>query len=338
MTTKPIVSAIVPARNEEENIARAVESLATQPEIAEILVVNDQSTDRTGSILLSLRSQVPALRVIENFAPPPEGWTGKNWAASLGAAQAKEEWLLFTDADVVHLPGATAHALEGAKRNRAALVSYSPEQDMRTWWERAVIPFIYCRLAVHYSYARINDPLLPDAAANGQFLMIRRGVYNVVGGHTAVAGELVEDVALAQRVKKAGQPIYFASGQGIARTRMYSSFSAMWEGWKKNLYLLMGRSPTAAARELALVLPWIPLAMLCLGGVHRLLPLVGLVLLLGRHAGYALELRRNRFPLSVILYYLAGVFFYATALIASAWSCQRGRVLWKGREYSIGAR
>jgi len=334
----PFISAIVPARNEEQNIARCVESLAAQPEIAGIIVVNDQSDDSTGEILSKLKFQISHLAVVDNQEPPPAGWTGKNWAVALGAREAGSEWLLFTDADVQVLPGGAARALADAQRSGAALVSYSPEQAMPTWWERMVLPFIFTRLAAHFSYERVNDPRLPDAAASGQFLMISRMAYDAVGGHAAVAGEIVEDVALAQRVKAAGHRVHFGSGQGTARTRMYRTFPAMWEGWKKNLYLLVGHSPSAVARELFLVVPWIPLLLFVLGGFYRPLAAVGLFLLAGRHLGYALELRRNRFPVSLILYYPGALLFYSAVLLASAWSYRRGRVVWKGREYSVGGR
>src|SRR5271170_7603875 len=122
-----MVSAIIPARNEEATIARCVESLVPQAGLDEILVVNDQSSDSTAQILSRLAAAIPKLRVID--APPlPEGWMGKNFAVSLGAAAAKSDWLLFTDADTFHLPGSVLHALGDASQRHVALVSYSPEQ------------------------------------------------------------------------------------------------------------------------------------------------------------------------------------------------------------------
>ncbi len=153
-----IISAIVPARNEEKNIARAVESLAAQPEVGEIIVVNDQSSDGTASVLATLTTsgRMPKLRVIE-AGELPDGWVGKNHAASLGAQAARGDWLLFTDADAVHLAGSAAKALSDAARTGAAMVSYSPAQEMRTWWERALIPFVFVRLGQKYRYVQIND-------------------------------------------------------------------------------------------------------------------------------------------------------------------------------------
>ncbi len=137
---------------------------------------------------------------------------GKNYAVSLGAAQARGDWLLFTDADGVHLTGSTARALADAAASGAGLVSYSPEQETRTWWERALIPFVYTRLAQKFSYDAVNDPASPAAAANGQYLLIRREDYARIGGHAAVAGEVLEDVALARLAKQHGIRLHFASG------------------------------------------------------------------------------------------------------------------------------
>src|SRR5271165_1149664 len=214
MNPHPTVSSIVPARNEEATIVAAVESLAAQPEIKEIIVINDQSTDGTGALLLQLSSRFAQLRVLET-RELPAGWVGKNYAVSLGAAQATGDWLLFTDADGVHLPGSTARALADAAANGAGMVSYSPEQETKFWWEKALIPFVYTRLSRKYSYDEVNDPDLPAAAASGQYLMIRHADYMRIGGHAAVAGEVLEDVALARIAKQSGVGLYFASGSGI---------------------------------------------------------------------------------------------------------------------------
>ncbi len=326
------ISAIVPARNEADNLERVVRSLSRQPEIAEILVVNDQSTDGSRDVLARVAAEIPRLRVLEN-TELPEGWVGKNYAASLGATAARGDWLLFTDADTEHLPGAAARALEQARRCGAALVSYSPEQHTNTWWEQALIPFLYCRLAQLYSFAEVNDPDSPAAAANGQFLLIRRDVYEQIGGHAAVSSEVLEDVALAERVKRAGHRLWFAPGTGVVRTRMYTSFPAMWQGWTKNLLPLLGQRSVAA--ELAVVVPWLPLALLGLGGVHSLFFVLGLVLLAGRHAAYAAMLRQNRYPVRYVVYYLLAVLLYAAVLLNSARRYARGSVIWKGREYPV---
>lgn len=329
------LSAIIPARNEEDTIARAVRSLAGQPEIAEIIVVNDQSTDGTAAELARLRAEIPHLRVLET-QNLPAGWVGKNYAVSLGVAQASSPWLLFTDADAEHLPRSTAAALADAAATGAALVSYSPEQLTRTWWERSLVPFVYVRLAARYSFDAVSDPDSPQAAANGQYLMIRREAYETIGGHEAVAGEVLEDVALAQRAKAAGIPILFASGVGRVRVRMYRSFGSMWQGWSKNLYPLIGGTPRAASHELIVSVPWISLLALLLTPLRVVFGVLGLALLAGRHAAYAAALRRNRFPARYALYYVPGFLLYAAALLWSEVQYLRGTVAWKGREVRVG--
>jgi glycosyl transferase family 2 len=334
MNLHPSVSAIVPARNEEATIAAAVESLASQPEIQELLVVNDQSTDGTVEVLSQLSSRCAKLRVFET-KELPGGWVGKNYAASLGAAQATGDWLLFTDADGVHLPGSTARALADAETFRAGLVSYSPEQVTRAWWEKALTPFVYTRLSRKFSYAEVNHPESPVAAANGQYLLIRKDDYLKIGGHAAVAGEILEDVALARLAKQAGVRLHFGPGDGIMRVRMYPTFPAMWQGWTKNLYPLMGGTSRSVGRELFRVVPWIPALLLLLTPAHPILGALGAVLLAGRHAAYAADLRRNHFPGAFAVYYLPGAALYAAVLLASEMQYARGSVSWKGREYSV---
>src|SRR6202042_2137022 len=112
--------------------------------------------------------------------------------------------------------------------------------------------------AMRYSFDAVSDPDSPAAATNGQYLMISREAYDAIGGHESVAGEVLEDVALAKRAKDAGIRIVFAAGAGRVRVRMYRSFRAMWEGWSKNLYPLVGGTPRAVSHELIVAVPWIP--------------------------------------------------------------------------------
>jgi glycosyltransferase involved in cell wall biosynthesis len=329
------VTAIVPARNEEAVIEACIASLANQPEIAEILVVNDQSTDSTASVVRSLLEKIPNLRLLE-AGQLPDGWVGKNHALWVGVQEAKCPWLLFTDADAVHQRDSVCRSFQIAKEHDAALVSFSPEQIADTWYEKALIPFIYLRLAKRYSYEQVNDPKSPVAAANGQFLMMRRDVYDAIGGHSSVAGEVLEDVALAIRAKAAGHRLCFGPGKGIVRVRMYRSFQEMWQGWKKNLYRLMGGTPWAVFREMESSLPWIPILLIALGLRFPFLFFLGVLLLLARQTGYGLDLARNQYPFSFIFYYVPAVALYVAVLWASYRSHVNGRIQWKGREYSVG--
>ena len=273
----------------------------------------------------------------------PAGWTGKNYAVSIGAAVGQPVIGCFlTDADTYHLPGAARRALADASEHDAALVSYSPEQEMESFGERALIPFVFCRLAAHYSFARVNDPARPDAAANGQFLMLRRDAYEAIGGHASVAGQILEDVALARRVKHAGYEIFFTAPIGVVRTRMYRSFGAMWQGWTKNLYPLVGGKPSSVVLELIEASPILESLLVFslafyLGGGYapwtRGAPALVVGLALYGHLRYAIALARNRFPVFFVQYYLAAICLYPAALIVSWWKNTYGAVAWKGREY-----
>lgn len=324
----------MPARNEEAVIASCIESLALQREIGEILVINDQSTDKTAEIVRGLISKIPGLRLLETRDVPP-GWVGKNNAVFLGAKEAKSPWLLFTDADAELEPRATARALQIAQETSAALVSFSPEQITHTWYENALIPFVYSRLAKHFSYEAVNDPALPAAAATGQFLMIRRDAYDAIGGHASVASEVLEDVALAKRAKGAGFRLWFGSGEGIVRVRMYRSFRAMWQGWKKNLYLLVGGTPRALFSELESTIPWIPIVLILLGAKLPVAAFLGVCFLLLRQFTYGLEISRNHYAFKFIIYYVPAVALYGGVLWASYRGHLKGKVEWKGREVPV---
>lgn len=329
------VTAIVPARNEAATIAACVRALAAQVEVAEILVVDDESEDGTAGVVRGLMAAIPKLRLLESYGLPA-GWLGKNNAAWRGACEAGSRWLLFTDADTEVLPGAVARGLVVAEEVAAALVSFSPEQVTERWYEKALIPFVFCRLARRFSFADVNDPASQAAAANGQFLMIRRDVYDAVGGHGGVAGEVLEDVALARNAKVAGYRIWFGPGAGVARARMYRSFAGMWEGWKKNLYLLVGGSRPAVVREIFSAVPWIPFLLIAIGVGMPFALMAGVVLLLVRQAGYGLDLRSNQFRGGLILYYVPAVVLYAGVLWASYRAYVAGKVEWKGRVISVG--
>jgi glycosyltransferase involved in cell wall biosynthesis len=340
------VSVIIPARNEESNIARVVRSVASQEGVREILVVDDQSSDATAAILESLRREFPALRVMQTETLP-DGWTGKAHALALGAREASSDWLLFTDADTEHRPGSLKALLERAERAGADLLSLSPGQRVLAWWEKSVIPQVYVRLAKLYRFEDVSDPKSPAAAANGQYLLIRRDAYQRAGGHEAVRTEILEDVELARRVKAAGGRLIFLAGAEWVETRMYSSFRAMWQGWTKNLYLLYGGKLGrifAALAEVILLDVALPIAFLALclvmvfARANAALALATVVLFFAvvwRQWRYGSALQRLGFDLRLAPYGIPGAGLFALLLVNSVLAHRvRGSVGWKGRDYS----
>ncbi len=340
------VSVIIPARDEEANIERVVRSVAQQESVAEILVVNDQSSDRTGKILDRLKREFPKLRVL-NTDPLPEGWTGKAHAVTTGVRAARSEWLLLTDADTEHLAGSLHSLLDSARSQGLDLLSVSPGQETPTWWEKAVIPLVFVELARRFRFEDVSDPASPAAAANGQYILVRREVYERAGGHAAVRDEILEDVALAQRVKAAGGKILFQPGALWVRTRMYRTFGEMWRGWTKNLFLLyekdLGRIGAKIAELIAGdLLPNLAAPVLATflamerGGAAVGMILVGCILwALLRQMDYARRLANLGYDPALAMYKPIGAFLLALLFLNSAlahlWA---GKVYWKGRGYA----
>jgi glycosyltransferase involved in cell wall biosynthesis len=329
------VSVIIPARNEEASLGTCLESLVAQTGVAfEIIVVDDHSTDRTSEIAQSFAVRFSNLRVIE-AGPLPDGWTGKNNAVTAGGRVARGEWLLFTDADTVHLPGSLAGALKEAQDNHADLLSYSPEQIAVTFWEMAVLPVVFAELARQYPPAKVSDPTSPEAAANGQYILIKREAYDAVGGHAAIATEILEDVALARAVKRSGRKIRFRYAAEAVRTRMYRNWPQLRDGWTKNLALLFPKPGWLATRKffwwvfpfINLLLPFFKPAM-----VHHAWWLLPGSLVFASSAG---RMRRANFDLTMeFLGAIFGMPVFAYLLLRSKRAHRKGSVTWKDRTYS----
>jgi len=310
----PKVSIIIPARNEEVCLGDCLTSLVTQAGVVfEIIVVDDDSTDRTRTIAESFAG----VRVISP-GPLPSGWTGKNNAVVAGAKAARGEWLLFTDADTVHLPGSLARALAEAKENRAELLSYSPEQIVVTFAEKVVMPVIFAELASQYPPAKVRDQSSGVVAANGQYILVRRDAYESAGGHGAAADKILEDVALARAFRAAGYKVHFRYGAGAVRTRMYRNWHELREGWTKNLALLFPHPVRRAAGLFAWwAVAWLTVPLLIAG------------------AALYLRVRRANFERGVTLLATAlGPPVVSYLLLRSVRAHRRGEVSWKGRVYS----
>ena len=325
---KPEVSVLIPARNEEASLGACLESLVSQAGVEfEIIVVNDHSTDRTGEIAASF----PGTRLIEAGALP-QGWTGKNNAVACGAREARGEWLLFTDADTVHLPGSLARAVAEAKEHKAEMLSYSPEQIAVTFWEMAILPVVFAELARQFPPAKVSDPASPIAAANGQFILIRQETYDAVGGHAAIAGDILEDVALARRVKTSARKIRFRYAADAVRTRMYRNFAQLREGWTKNLALLFPNPGSLALKTLFVwLLPW----MLVAGKLAKMLndPAWNVIFTLCLVLLFLKLLRANFGTEKTVLAVLVGMPLFAYLLLRSKSMHGKGTVAWKGRSY-----
>jgi len=228
----PSVSIVIPARNEERSLPALLASLARLEyggEV-EIVVVDDGSTDRTAAI-----TEQHGARLLHVDGPEP-GWTGKTFACWTGAQAATGEWLLFTDADTVHEPPSLDRALRFALGRRAEAISLFLQQRCVTFWERVLLPYAYQQYFISVPQGRVNRPQDPAALANGQYILIEREAYVRAGGHEAVKGAIVDDVALAARLKAVGVALLVARGEHLASVRMYRGLGEIWAGFGKNAY------------------------------------------------------------------------------------------------------
>lgn len=266
----PSVAVIIPAYNEAENIEACVMSvLQSTPLPAETLqvwVVDDQSSDETWTIVQSL--QDPRIRLLAGKPRPVgETWVGKSWACTQAAEQATGDYLLFIDADVRLQAGAIETAVQQAQADAADLLSCGLALECGCFSEWLVQPLILSLLIIGYDFESINDPKSGNAFAAGPFMLFRRSAYEQIRGHRAVADQVVEDLALAQVIKRSGLKLKMLGGSNLASLRMYRSGAALWEGWTKNMYLGMQRNFFALmqlvlAMLLIYVIPWAGLAAL----------------------------------------------------------------------------
>jgi len=334
---KRTVDVIIPARNEEDCLGQCLESLVAQQGISfQITVVDDESTDRTRAIAESF----PGVRVLTAGELKP-GMTGKVNALVLGAAGRSAEWLLFTDADTFHYPGSLAASVQEAESRKVALLSYSPEQETRAWWELAVMPLVFADLVRTYSSEKINDPADPTVAANGQYILVRRDVYEALGGHGVLPLNVLEDIELAKIFKVSGHRIWFGYGAGIVRTRMYRTFSAMWEGWSKGLAILFRRPVLLAARR---ALEFVAIAIMVVTGLAMVardqFESAAVFLAIGSlfYLIFLFRIRQARFPWKANFMAFIGLPIYVSLLLRSNLHFnRRGELTWKGRTYSQSA-
>ena len=361
----PLVSVIIPVCNERKNVRRCLRSVLSQdyPNI-EVIVVDDRSTDATPDIVTGIfeeyRSLVTSPKGSGEPLPErllslihvdhlPQGWTGKTHALVRGASLAKGEFLLFLDADTWHHPSNITQVMSYEKRHDADMISLLPRLENIGFWERLLHPVLSGMLILRYPPHAVNDPAKKNCAfANGQYILIRRSAYDAVGGHEAVRGELLEDIALAKLVKRSGRfrPLV-AMGQELSTVRMYGKIQDIWRGWSRIFLAGLNRSVMSILASMGLMITFslAPFVVLLLTSSLLLVgpPSLSLWLFFGLSAlqvalvywgvyrMYGLSHSDRRY---IPLYPFAGVIGLCV-LVASLWKLLRRQdITWRGTQYA----
>lgn len=265
----PVLTICIPARNEERNVDAVVRGALANADVPlEVLVYDDQSSDRTPAILAALRGEDARVRAVTT-EPLPAGWNGKQWGCERMGQAAQGQWLLFTDADVRFTPDCFARALAEAARLDAALLSTIPREETGTFLERLVVPMIHWMLFSWLPMPRMratNDPA--TSAGCGQFLLVRRDAWLAAGGHAAFRDSMHDGIKLPRNVRRAGFHTDLYDGSDTVSCRMYRSAGETWRGFTKNAYEGLG-SPVVLVvftvlEAFGILLPWIWLPVMLL--------------------------------------------------------------------------
>ncbi|HEX4573584.1 MAG TPA: glycosyltransferase family 2 protein [Gemmatimonadales bacterium] len=337
----PLVSVIIPARDEAVNIEACVRSvLTTRYPTIEVIVVDDRSRDATPELVARLaRAPEAAGRVrLVSGAELPPGWFGKSWALVQGYRVARGALLVFVDADTRHEPELLPRTVQALSAERVDLVSVVSRQEMVTFWERLIQPHVFVALAARVGdLRRVNRTRIEwDAIANGQYILTTRAAYEAVGTHAAVRASVAEDMALAQAFVRHHLDIFLTHGSEYVRTRMYRGLGGIVEGWTKNLATGVPHMlpPVRWLRRAAPYVMWLP--ALCwilppLGWAVYGWPWAALTSVLSLViwiAVYGVE----GAPVAYALLYPLGAALVAAIMLRSAWRGAR-KVEWRGRRY-----
>ena len=343
-TTGPLISVVIPARNEAANIETCIRSiLDTAYEPIEVIVVDDRSSDGTAAIIEQVARSPEArnrLRLVRGVELPA-GWFGKPWALVQGYRATSGTILLFTDADTRHGPELIPRCVAALEREAVDLVSVIPRQEMVTFWERVVQPHVFLVLASRVGgLERINRTRVEwDGIANGQFILTTRAAYETVGTHDVVKDRVVEDLALAQAYVRHGLNIFLVHGPEYMVTRMYRSLAEVVEGWSKNLALGVPLTlpPIPLLRQAAPYFMWLPaLAWLAppvwwaLFGGGWAIATVAISLAIWTVVYWA-----EKAPVRYALLYPLGASMVVGIMLRSALRGSR-KIVWRGRQYGTG--
>ncbi len=341
---KKKVSVVIPARNEEEDLADSLSSVLIQKGAElEVIVVNDHSSDRTGEIAENIAKSDSRIRVIHN-PPLRPGWLGKCNAMQQGAAAASGEYLLFADADIIHTPGNIAAALSVMQERDYDLISLMPKFIINLFWESVMVPMYFMGIVL-YLTPSLEDPNSCEAAASGAFILVKSSVFQSIGGFKQVKGEMYDDVSFARLVKRSGFRAGFRLAPEYLKVQLFKSNREAFWGTTKNVLMVGKGNPWLAvpAAILSFLIFGPPLYAVFAGvlagmtdGKALLLALTGLAVYGLQYASLFLSRRLFQFSRAKALFFpLSAV--VATCCISRALYLYlaKGIILWRGRKIKV---
>jgi chlorobactene glucosyltransferase len=306
----------------------------------EVIAIDDHSTDRTGDIMRNLAQENSRLKVLKAEGLP-EDWLGKPFALHQAFKVAKGEYLLFTDADPVFKPTALNTAVHVMRERELDVLTLMPKAEFGSFWERAVQPVIFGFIASLTRFKNVNDPDHKSAMGFGAFLMFRRSAYEKIGGHEAGKSDVLEDVLITKRAKRAGLKLFVADAKQLFSIRMYFGLKEIWFGWEKNMFFAMKESVVKATYNVAVVLgfvftPYIILAINIfkqIGWLWIVMALVGVVLVSATFYKTCdeMELHKN----NAILFPMGALVMAAIMANSMFHTLVRKKTKWRGRVYSV---
>lgn len=337
----PLLTVIVPARDEEAALEEAMRSILAQKGVDfEVILVNDHSTDRTGEIADRLAGEDPRLRVMHDPDLPP-GWLGKNNAMHQAAAMARGRYILFTDADIIHRPGAFAAGIAEMRRLDAHLLSLLPASGWVTVFENAIVPGFFVG-AITLAVGRVGDPRSEEAAAAGAYILVRADTYRALGGHERIRNAVLDDVQLARLIKHSGHAIALRGAPDLVYCRMYRGNREAFWAFSKNILDALPGKPWwfilfVWPVHLAMVTGGV--AMMGAGAAIGSWPvfLGGAGFHLLQYTTFYVMRRYMTFsPLRALLFPVSALSMTACLARALYYRVARGSVVWRGREVALG--
>ena len=339
-----MVSIIVPARNEEQGIAKCLDSLLNQTYLnLEIIVVDDSSTDKTPEIVKSFEEKHQRVRLV-SAGEKPEGWVGKSWPCWRGYEQCGGEYLLFVDADSTLDTATIESSLEYVRKQNIEMFSLSPRIEIHGIVAKAVLPLVSGAINMLYPMQKVNDKNSKRAYVFGTFILVKREVYASTGGHEKVKSEIVEDAAMARITKMCGFNLRIERGSEFVSTQWESDPYSVYDGLERVISTSVRSYGLVSILNAALIF-FLTLYPILFVAIYSLFHPTSIILFVGcivcllnilsflALAGFETNGISGKFGLSMFLYPIGSFLFISAIISTSIKISRRAAIKWKGQDY-----